>query len=84
MATDLTEVEVKVETPVNEDTEPENQQSNEDEVTEKPKKKTAVEEKSGVRRRFKINVPGIISTDKSSKKPPSNIYIHIVHKTPAL
>ena len=25
---------------------------------------------SGVRRRIKINIPGIITTDKSSKKPP--------------
>lgn len=26
---------------------------------------------SGIRRRIKLNIPGIISTDKSSKKPPS-------------
>ncbi len=27
-------------------------------------------EKSGIRRRIKINVPGLINTDKTSNKPP--------------
>ena len=40
--------------------------SNESVVVEKTKGKD-----SGVRRRIKINIPGIINTDKSSKKPPS-------------
>ena len=28
------------------------------------------EEKSGIRKRLKINVPGLIKTDQSSNKPP--------------
>lgn len=40
--------------------------SNENVVVEKTGGK-----ESGVRRRIKINIPGLITTDKSSKKPPS-------------
>ena len=35
------------------------------------------EEKSGIRRRIKINVPGIINTDKSSNKPPCELIVCI-------
>lgn len=31
------------------------------------------EEKSGIRKRIKINLPGIISTDDSSHKPPGMV-----------
>ena len=44
------------------------------EVTVKQKESAAKpKEKSGIRKRIKINVPGIISTDKSSNRPPREL-----------
>jgi hypothetical protein len=31
---------------------------------------------SGIKRRIKINIPGIITTNSSSRKPPSNSHTH--------
>ena len=39
-----------------------------DETTET----SAKAKESGIRRRIKISIPGIINSDESSKKPPSN------------
>ncbi len=55
----------------------EKESSSVEELVKQKTPDTKTEEKSGIRRRIKIKVPGLINTDKSDNRPPCELLLYV-------